>query len=172
MKKLFENWRKSLNEAEYVPGRAVADIDTGEDYVEPEMAEKEAMEDLADKFNVQVMFAKTTDGKHIAVVTLENGETMGYIDEEEMYQDLARRQEMSEARLPAWERPGNVTPPDDVEVMIPGYGSMMIGQVKRKLATMLEEAYHDAMRDPPHYSHLDSGVIQALHKALKGSTET
>ena len=171
MKKLFENWRKSLNEAEYVPGRAVADIDTGEDYVEPEMAEKEAMEDLADKFNVQVMFAKTTDGKHIAVVTLENGETMGYIDEEEMYQDLARRQEMSEARLPAWERPGNVTPPDDVEVMIPGYGSMMIGQVKRKLAQMLQEAAEDAAKDPPRYSHLDGGVIQALHQALKENSE-
>ena len=40
MKKLFENWRKSLNEAEYEPGRAVADIDTGEDYIEPEMVEK------------------------------------------------------------------------------------------------------------------------------------
>ena len=96
MKKLFENWRKSLNEIAYEPGRAVADIDTGEDYVEPQMAEKEAMEDLADKFNVQVMFTKTTDGKHIAVVTFQNGETMGYIDEEEMYQDLARRQEMNE----------------------------------------------------------------------------
>ena len=85
---------KSQNEAKYEPGRAVADIDTGEDYVEPQMAEKEAMEDLADKFNVQVMFAKTTDGKHIAVVTLQNGETIGYMDEEEMYQDLAKRQEM------------------------------------------------------------------------------
>ena len=81
------------------------------------------------------------------------------------------REELKEAKVPAWERPGNVTPPDDVEVMIPGYGSMMIGQIKRKLATMLEEAYHDAMRDPPHYSHLDSGVIQALHQALKENTE-
>ena len=94
MKKLFENWRKSLNEAEYEPRRAVADIDTGEDYVEPQMAEKEAMEDLADKFNVQVMFAKTTDGKDIAVATFEDGERMAYIDEEEMYQDLVKRQEM------------------------------------------------------------------------------
>ena len=100
MKKLFENWRKSLNEAEYEPGRAVADIDTGEDYVEPQMAEKEAMEDLADKFNVQVTFAKTIDGKHIAVATFEDGETMAYIDEEEMYQDLASRQEMNEGAVP------------------------------------------------------------------------
>ena len=94
MQKLFENWRKSFNEIAYEPGRAVADIDTGEDYVEPEMAEKEAMEDLADKFNVQVMFAKTTDGKDIAVATFEDGERMAYIDEEEMYQDLVKRQEM------------------------------------------------------------------------------
>tara|TARA_B100001250_G_C19696952_1_gene742992 strand:+ start:452 stop:955 length:504 start_codon:yes stop_codon:yes gene_type:complete len=96
MKKLFENWRKSLNEAEYEPGRAVADIDTGEDFIEPEMAEKETMQDLADKFNVQVMFAKTTGGKDIAVATFESGERMAYIDEEEMYQDLASRQEMNE----------------------------------------------------------------------------
>tara|TARA_B100000287_G_scaffold429553_1_gene483106 strand:+ start:2341 stop:2643 length:303 start_codon:yes stop_codon:yes gene_type:complete len=27
MKKLFENWRKQINEAEYEPGRAVADIE-------------------------------------------------------------------------------------------------------------------------------------------------
>jgi hypothetical protein len=92
--------KDELNEIAYEPGRAVTDIDTGEDYVEPEMAEKEAMEDLANKFNVQVMFAKTTDGKHIAVATFEDGETMAYIDEEEMYQDLASRQEMNEGAVP------------------------------------------------------------------------
>ena len=27
MKKLFENWRKQINEAEYEPGRAVADLE-------------------------------------------------------------------------------------------------------------------------------------------------
>ena len=27
MKKLFENWRKQINEMEYEPGRAVADIE-------------------------------------------------------------------------------------------------------------------------------------------------
>jgi hypothetical protein len=77
------------------------------------------------------------------------------------------KEEIAEARLPAWERPGNVTPPEDVEVMIPGYGSMRIYQIKRKLATMLEEAFHDAARDPPQFTHLNSGVIQALHQALK-----
>ena len=28
MKKLFENWRKQINEMEYEPGRAVADIES------------------------------------------------------------------------------------------------------------------------------------------------
>ena len=36
MKKLFENWRKHITEAEYEPGRAVADIDTGEERMSPE----------------------------------------------------------------------------------------------------------------------------------------
>ena len=225
MKKLFENWRKSLNEAEYEPGRAVADIDTGEDYVEPQMAEKEAMEDLADKFNVQVMFAKTTDGKHIAVATFEDGETMAYIDEEEMYQDLASRQEMNEGAVPhsahhvvkkmkktglsakealkslttdlsdeeaeRWLKRhkdemdsamgaketneelrdytgGQSRSPD---LQIPGYGIMTVEQVERKLARMLQEAAEDAAKDPPQYSHLNNGVIQSLHKALKDFKE-
>ena len=166
MKKLFENWRKHITEASYEPGRAVADIDTGEDYVEPQMAEKEAMEDLANKFNVQVMFAKTTDGKHIAVTTFEDGETMAYIDEEEMYQDLASRQEMNE-ELRDYSR-GQSRSPD---LQIPGYGIMTVQQVERKLARMLQEAAEDAMKDPPQYSHLNNGVIQALHKALKDFKE-
>ena len=31
MKKLFENWRKQINEAEYEPGRAVADLEDSMD---------------------------------------------------------------------------------------------------------------------------------------------
>ena len=96
MKKLFENWRKHTNEAAYEPGRAVADIDTGEERVEPEMLEKEAMEDLAEKFGVEVEFSTTKKGAPIAIVTFEDGEQMGYSDEEEMYQDLAQRREMNE----------------------------------------------------------------------------
>jgi len=143
MKKLFENWRKSLNEAEYEPGRAVADIDTGEDYVEPEMAEKEAMEDLADKFNVQVMFAKTTDGKHIAVVTLQNGETMGYMDEEEMYQDLARRQEMNEG-MDDFEQPhGDELSFEDTNRFVEAYN--IIGKAVE--SGTLPESVEDAVFD-------------------------
>ncbi len=167
MKKLFENWRKHITEAEYEPGRAVADIDTGEESMSPMELEMEEMRDLADKFNVGIDFETSDAGETYAKVTLQNGETMHYYDSEEMYQDLAKQHEMNEARLPAWERPGNVTPPDDVEVMIPGYGSLMIGQIKRKLAQMLQEAAEDAAKDPPQYSHLDGGVIQALHQALK-----
>ena len=53
------------------------------------------------------------------------------------------------------------------DLEIPGYGILTVEQAKRKLARMLQEAAEDAMKDPPQYSHLDGGVIQALHKALK-----
>lgn len=144
-----------VKEVAYEPGRAVAGIDTGEKRISPGELEREEFEDLAAKFNVEVDFdtPDDRDGKSYAVVTLQNGERMYYYEPEEMYRDLAKRQEMSEAK--------------DREIMIPGYGSMMVSQVERKLAMMLEEAYHDAMRDPPRYSHLDGGVIQALHQALK-----
>jgi len=146
MKKLFENWRKSLNEAEYNPGRAVADIDTGEDYVEPEMAEKEAMEDLADKFNVQVMFAKTTDGKHIAVVTLQNGETMGYMDEEEMYQDLARRQEMSEG-MDDFEQPhDDELSFEDTNRFVKAYNIISDAVENEQLPETVQDAVYEMLR--------------------------
>ncbi len=159
MKKLFENWRKSLNEAEYEPGRAVIDIDTGEEHMSPMEIEMEEMRDLADKFNVEIEFDTPDfrDGDTYAKVTLQDGAIMYYYDSEEMYQDLAKRHEMSEAV--------------DREIMIPGYGSMMLSQIKRKLAEMLREAAEDAAKDPPRYSHLDGGVIQALHQALKENSE-
>jgi len=87
---------------------------------------------------------------------------MGYMDEEEMYQDLARRQEMNE-ELRDYVGGQAVSP----ELQIPGYGIMTVEQVERKLARLLEEAAQDAARNPPQYSHLNNGVIQALHKALK-----
>tara|TARA_R100001086_G_scaffold102968_1_gene51655 strand:- start:384 stop:611 length:228 start_codon:yes stop_codon:yes gene_type:complete len=54
---------------------------------------------------------------------------------------------------------------DDDIVMVPGYGKLLKRQVKRKLAEMLKEAAEDALEGK--YPHLDGGVIQALHKALK-----
>ena len=227
MKKLFENWRKSLNEAEYEPGRAVSDIDTGEERVSPEHLEREEMLELADKFNVGIEFdiSDFRDGSSYARVTLENGDVMYYYDAEEMYQDLASRQEMNEGAVPhsaehvvkkmrktgksAKETLKSLTtnlPDEEAEnwlkrnkdkmdaakekldrkketnedlrdysrgqsrspdLQIPGYGIMTVQQVERKLARMLQEAAEDAMKDPPQYSHLNNGVIQALHKALK-----
>ena len=168
MKKLFENWRKSLKEAEYDPGRAVSDIDTGEERVSPEHLEREEMLELADKFNVGIEFdiSDFRDGSSYARVTLENGDVMYYYDAEEMYQDLAKRQETNED-LRDYSR-GQSRSPD---LQIPGYGIMTVEQVERKLARMLQEAAEDAMKDPPQYSHLNNGVIQALHKALKDFKE-
>ena len=57
------------------------------------------------------------------------------------------------------------------DLQIPGYGIMTVEQVERKLARMLQEAAEDAAKDPPQYSHLDGGVIQALHQALKENSE-
>lgn len=57
------------------------------------------------------------------------------------------------------------------DLQIPGYGIMTVEQVERKLARMLQEAAEDAAKDPPQYSHLDGGVIQALHQALKDFRE-
>ena len=57
------------------------------------------------------------------------------------------------------------------DIQIPGYGVMTLEQVERKLARMLQEAAEDAAKDPPQYSHLDGGVIQALHQALKDFRE-
>jgi len=56
---------------------------------------------------------------------------------------------------------------DDDIIMVPGYGKLLKGQVRRKLAEMLKEAAEDALEGK--YPHLDGGVIQALHKALKES---
>ena len=97
MQKLFENWRKHINEAAYEPGRAVADIDTGEERMDPEELE---MRDLADKFNVEIEFdtPDDRDGESYAKVTLEDGGVMYYYDSEEMYQDLAKKYEMSEGK--------------------------------------------------------------------------
>ena len=56
---------------------------------------------------------------------------------------------------------------DGEVIMVPGYGRLLKHQVKRKLAEMLREAAEDALEGK--YPHLDGGVIQALHKALKES---
>ena len=99
MKKLFENWRKHLNEGgaknygHYEPGRAVADIDTGEDYVEPEDLMRDEVQDLADKFDVEASVEVTLEGTPVIFVYHQNGDTSVYVDSEDMYQDLAKSHE-------------------------------------------------------------------------------
>lgn len=221
MKKLFENWRKHLNEAAYEPGRAVSDIDTGEERMSPKDLMRDEVQDLADKFGVEASVEDASDGKLTIMVRHQSGEVVAYNDAEEMYQDLASRQEMSEGAVPhsaqhvvkkmkktglsakealkslttdlsdeeaeRWLKRnkdkmdsamgaketneelrdyvgGQSRSPD---LQIPGYGIMTVEQVERKLARLLEEAAQDAARNPPQYSHLNNGVIQALHQALK-----
>ncbi len=96
MKKLFENWRKHLNEAAYEPGRAVVDIDTGEERMDPEELMRDEVQDLADKFNVEASVEIASDGRPAILVRHQNGDTASYNDTEEMYQELASRLEMSE----------------------------------------------------------------------------
>jgi hypothetical protein len=168
MKKLFENWRRHLNEAEYEPGRAVADIDTGEERISPEDLMRDEVQDLADKFGVEASIEIASDGKPAILVTHRSGETTVYDSTEEMYRDLSDEVGRRDFGDPdKYEDEYEMYEAVDREIMIPGYGSMMISQVRRKLAQMLQEAAEDAMKDPPQYSHLDGGVIQALHKALK-----
>ena len=89
MKKLFENWRKHLNEAAYEPGRAVADIDTGEERMSPKDLMRDEVQDLADKFGVEASVEIASDGKPAILVTHRSGETTVYDDTEEMYRDLS-----------------------------------------------------------------------------------
>ena len=55
----------------------------------------------------------------------------------------------------------------DPPVMVKGYGELRLSQVKRKLVDMLIEAAKEVMTEPASFTHLNSGVIQALHQALK-----
>ncbi len=100
MKKLFENWRKYTNEAMYEPGRAVADIDTGEERMSPEDLMRDEVQDLADKFGVEASVRTASDGKLAIMVKRQDGRFAIYSDTEEMYQDLASQQEMSEGAVP------------------------------------------------------------------------
>ena len=93
MKLILENWRKHITEAEYGPGRAVADIDTGEEHLSPQEVAEEDVQDLAEKFNVEAFVETASDGNTAILVFHQSGEPAAYNDTEEMYQDLASRQE-------------------------------------------------------------------------------
>tara|TARA_R110000851_G_scaffold71123_1_gene158422 strand:- start:68 stop:394 length:327 start_codon:yes stop_codon:yes gene_type:complete len=104
MKKLFENWRKHLNEAAYEPGRAVGDMpqyndeydqegayDPGEEHMSLEEINEDEVQDLADKFNVEASVEIASDGESAILVRHQGGDTSMYNDTEEMYQDLVKR---------------------------------------------------------------------------------
>ena len=80
---------KYFQENEYEPGRAVADIDTGEERMSPEDLMRDEVQDLADKFNVEASVEIASDGKPAILVTHRSGETTAYDDTEEMYRDLS-----------------------------------------------------------------------------------
>ena len=89
-----------MEENEYMPGQAVADIeksfDTGEEYVSPEELQGEEIQDLAAKFNVEATVEVASDGTPAILVWHPDGAVSAYHDGEEMYQDLASRLEMSD----------------------------------------------------------------------------
>ena len=52
-------------------------------------------------------------------------------------------------------------------VLVKGYGKMRVDQVKNKLIRMILESAEDVKKNPPSFTHLNSGVIFALYKTLK-----
>ena len=147
MKKLFENWQKHLNEgaaphsAEHVVNKM---RETG-------LSAIEALQSLTHK--------------------LSDKEAKNWLDRHKDEMDAAEEKldRKKETNEDLRDYTGGQSRSPDLQ--IPGYGIMTVEQVERKLARMLQEAAEDAMKDPPQYSHLNNGVIQALHKALKDYKE-
>ena len=148
MQKLFENWQKHLNEGavEHSAEHVVKKMrKTG-------LSAKEALKSFTDP--------ELSDEEADRWLT-RNKDKMDAAEEK-----LDRKKETNEDLRDY--TGGQSRSPD---LQIPGYGIMTVEQVERKLARMLQEAAEDAMKDPPQYSHLNNGVIQALHKALKDFKE-
>ena len=56
---------------------------------------------------------------------------------------------------------------DDREVQVPGFGKLTLKQIEKRLVDMLKEAGEGAMKDPPDFYNLKTGMIQAFYKAYK-----
>ena len=102
MKKLFENWRKHLNEIGPSPEHqktldraqrgyektfAAAEADRT-----PEEVEEDDVQDIASKFGVEASVEIADDGKPTIVVYLPDGETVTYNDSDEMYDALSKEE--------------------------------------------------------------------------------
>ena len=93
MKKLFENWRKHLNETYEPDPRLTRGLEksmaAGEADRTPEEIMREEVQDLADKFNVEAFVEIASDGKPSIIVKHQDGKLSMYNDTEEMYKELA-----------------------------------------------------------------------------------
>ncbi len=61
---------------------------------------------------------------------------------------------------------------DDPIVDVPGMGRRKLSRVKLALIDHLIEAAEEVITEPASFTHLNSGVIQALHQALKDNDAT
>lgn len=75
--------------------------DTGEERISPDELQEKEVKDLADKFDVEATVETASDGKPAILVWHQNGDVSAYHNAEEMYQDLASRQEMNEEDIAA-----------------------------------------------------------------------
>ena len=55
----------------------------------------------------------------------------------------------------------------DREVLVRGFGKLTLNQIERRLVEMLQEAGEGAMKDPPDFYNLKTGMIQAFYEAYR-----
>tara|TARA_R100000808_G_scaffold20227_1_gene43852 strand:- start:2754 stop:3146 length:393 start_codon:yes stop_codon:yes gene_type:complete len=53
------------------------------------------------------------------------------------------------------------------EVLVRGFGKLTLSQIERRLVEMLREAGEGAMKDPPDFYNLKTGMIQAFYEAYR-----
>jgi hypothetical protein len=96
MKKLFENWRKHLNETYEPDPRLTRGLEksmaAGEADRTPEEIMREEVQDIASKFGVDASVEIADDGRAVIVVHLPDGETVTYNDSDEMYDALSKEE--------------------------------------------------------------------------------
>jgi hypothetical protein len=121
MKKLFENWRKHLNEAEYVPGHdrynhpgppkpEPEDTGRADDYDEELEAEDKKARAIAQKYGLEASADYASDDKLAILVRTPDYDYVGFhsaeefkkmmktlaaegLSGDEMHQEMVRRQE-------------------------------------------------------------------------------
>ena len=56
---------------------------------------------------------------------------------------------------------------DEREVLVCGFGKLTLNQIERRLVEMLREAGEGAMKNPPDFYNLKTGMIQAFYEAYR-----